>query len=46
MPNRTRKKCRCGKDAKPHYEGGLYCGDDLCDECFCKMVDECRSRSY
>jgi hypothetical protein len=40
------KKCKCGKEAKSHNEGGLDCGDDMCDECFDKMVRECRSRSW
>lgn len=38
--------CQCGKPAKPHWDHGLYCGDDDCDECFEKMQRKCRSRSW
>jgi len=46
MKTQKRKKCKCGKDTKPHYDGGLYCGDEMCDECFKKMVSNCRQRSW
>lgn len=29
------------KPGKPHYDNGLYCGDDMCNECFKKMCNEC-----
>ena len=32
--------------AKVHYDHGLYCGDDLCDQCFKNMRVECRRRSW
>jgi hypothetical protein len=32
--------------AKPHYDNGLFCGNDMCDECFNKMVERCRQRSW
>ncbi|KKM75531.1 hypothetical protein LCGC14_1389250 [marine sediment metagenome] len=40
------KKCKCGKEAKEHFEGGLSCGDDMCDDCFWEMVSRCRDRSW
>ena len=39
------KKCK-KKPARPHWDNGLYCGDDMCDECFGKMQRECRSQSW
>ena len=43
---KIKKKCKCGKEAKPHSEGGLDCGNDMCDKCFSEMVHRCRSRSW
>lgn len=43
------KRCStpwCQGEPKPHYDNGLYCGDDMCDECFEKMKSECRKRSW
>lgn len=40
------KNCKCGKKAKSHYNSGLYCGNDMCDECFEEMVNKCRERSW
>ena len=43
------KQCKeegCEKPAKPHWDMGLYCGDDLCDDHFTIMVHECRMRSW
>jgi len=38
---------KCGeRPAKPHWDNGLYCGDDRCDECFEEMVIRCRQRSW
>lgn len=34
------------KPGKPHWDNGLYCGDDMCDECFEGMVRKCRSQSW
>ncbi len=34
------------RDARKHFDQGLNCGDDLCDECFDKMVNNCRQRSW
>lgn len=44
----TDKTCTtCKKNlARPHWDNGLYCGDDQCDECVEKMRQECRSRSW
>lgn len=36
----------CKKLARRHWDNGLDCGDDMCDECFEKMRRECRSRSW
>jgi len=40
------KKCKCGKYAVKHWDNGLYCGDNMCDECFEKMRKECKRRSW
>ncbi len=40
------KICECGKPASEHFDNGLSCGDDQCDECFEKMRSECRKRSW
>ena len=40
---KEQKKCKCGKLGRPHWDNGLYCGDDMCDECFEEMRRECRS---
>ena len=41
------KKCKCGNRACMHWDNnGLYCGDDMCDECFEEMRRECRQRSW
>ena len=40
------KKCICGKPTKPHWDNGLYCGDNECDECFEEMRHQCRQRSW
>lgn len=44
--DKRKKKCTgCGKrEAKPHTDNGLDCGDDLCDICFEKMVNDCRKK--
>lgn len=34
------------REARGHWDKWLNCGDDLCDECFEKMVRGCRSRSW
>ena len=34
------------REAREHRDNGLNCGDDLCDECFEKMVSKCRERSW
>ncbi len=34
------------REAREHRDNGLSCGDDLCDECFEKMVNDCRQRSW
>ena len=44
--NEKPKTCICGKPAREHFDNGLSCGDDECDECFEKMRRECRRRSY
>ena len=31
-PKHQMKKCICGKVAKEHFDNGLSCGDDMCDE--------------
>lgn len=36
--------CSCGKAGKPRVDSGLSCGIH-CDECFTKLVSDCRSRS-
>lgn len=36
----------CNKKAKPHWDNGLYCGNNRCDEHFEEMRQECRKRSY
>ena len=38
-------ECRCGKHGEPRTDNGLPCGVH-CDECFEKMVSECRSSSW
>lgn len=40
------KKCKCGKEAKPHSDNGLYCGDDECDDCFEELVQKSREQSW
>ncbi len=40
------KQCKCGNPAKPHYDNGLYCGDDMCDGCFTAMQIDCRKCSW
>jgi len=37
--------CKCGKPGKLQYDNGLSCGVH-CDECFEKMVSDCRKRSW
>jgi len=37
--------CKCGKSGKLQYDNGLSCGIH-CDECFEKMVSDCRKRSW
>lgn len=46
--NKREKMCvKCGKKpGKPHYDNGLYCGDDMCDGCFEEMVQACRRQSW
>lgn len=48
--NKKTKKELCTKCKKkpgtPHWDNGLYCGDDMCDKCFEEMRRECRSRSW
>ena len=40
------KQCKCGKMASEHFDNGLSCGDDMCDDCFEKMRQQCRQRSW
>lgn len=40
------KQCKCGKMASEHFDNGLSCGDDQCDDCHAEMVSECRQRSW
>jgi len=37
--------CKCGKPGKLQYDNGLSCGVH-CDDCFEKMVSDCRRRSW
>ncbi len=48
MPESEQEVCiKCKeRNPRPHWDNGLYCGDDMCDECFENMVNECRSRSW
>lgn len=43
---KVQKICACGKPAKPHWDQGLFCGDDQCDICFEEMRRKCRQRSW
>ena len=40
------KLCKCGKPARRHFDNGLDCGNNECDECFETMRQECRKRSW
>ena len=40
------KLCKCGKLTRRHFDNGLDCGDDECDECFETTRQECRKRSW
>lgn len=40
------KQCACGNMASEHFDNGLSCGDDQCDDCHAKMVNECRQGSW
>ena len=42
----AKKLCKCGKPTRRHFDNGLDCGDDECDECFETMRRECRKRSW
>ena len=40
------KLCKCGKPTRRHFDNGLDCGNNECDECFEIMRQECRKRSW
>jgi len=47
VAKRKKKYTECGKsEAKQHTDNGLNCGEDLCDICFEKMVNDCRTKSW